>query len=76
MTIRQFVKQLQEALNQQAVNKSLQLGKGQCTSMEDYKKVVGYVSGLEAAGSLAESMIRQMEDAARGEDDKLPEMGE
>ena len=73
-TLRRYVKDLRTALNNAAVNKSLQLGKGQCATIEDYKKTVGYISGLEAAGEVAEQMLRGIEDASRDADSDLPEM--
>ena len=72
VTIRQFVRTLQEGLAQAAQQRSLQLGKGQCKNMEEYKRAVGHIDGLNGAGVMAESMMRQLEDAEAN--DGLPEM--
>lgn len=74
MEIRQFVSELKKALQQQQVNKSLQLGKGQCATIEDYKKIVGYIAGLDGACVIADKMLSQLDDAQREADNKLPEM--
>ena len=74
MRTRQFVRELQGQLQQQAQGKAMQLGKGQCKTFEDYKKQIGFIAGLEAAGALAEGMLRQIEDAERESGDSLPEM--
>lgn len=70
--IRQFVRDLQNALGQQSLNKSLQLGKGQCASMEQYKHTSGYIAGLDAAADIADKMLRAVEDAERQQN--LPPM--
>jgi len=74
ITLRSFVKDLQNALNQAAAQRSLQLGKGQITDMEEYKRVVGYIAGLEGAGQVAEQMLRSIEDQLREGEGQLPEM--
>jgi len=74
LTLRTFVKDLQAALSNASVNKSLQLGKGQCATIEDYKKSVGFISGLDAASQLADQMLRGIEDTARDGDNELPTM--
>lgn len=72
VTIRQFVKDLQAGLNQLAVNRSIQLGKGQCKDHPEYMRAVGTIAGLDQAGGLADSMLRQLEEADRDAD--LPQM--
>lgn len=74
ITLRSFVKELQNALNQAAAQRSLQLGKGQVASMEEYKKSVGYIAGLEGAAQVAEQMLRSIEDQMRENENGLPEM--
>jgi len=74
VTLRTFVKELQNALNQAAAQRSLQLGKGQIASMEEYKKSVGYIAGLEGAGQVADQMLRSIEDQVRESEGELPEM--
>ena len=74
VTLRRFVKDFRSVVAQNAVQKSVQLGKGQCKDMEEYKKNVGWIAGLEAAGELAEQMLRQMEEATDDSGDGLPEM--
>lgn len=72
VSIRQFVKDLQQGLNQAAMQKSLQLGKGQCKDHAEYMKSVGIIAGYDGAAQLADAMLRQMEEAERNED--LPPM--
>jgi hypothetical protein len=72
ISIRQFVKELRNVVNQQVVSNSVQIGKGTCKDMEEYKRKVGFNEGLDAAASLAESMYRQLED--RDKDSDLPPM--
>lgn len=74
LTLRRFVKDFRTALSNAAMNKSIQLGKGQCGSLEEYKKTVGYIAGLEAGGEIAEQMLRSIEDASSVADNELPEM--
>lgn len=72
ISIRQFVKELRNVVNQQVISNSVQIGKGQCKDMEEYKRKVGFNEGLDAAASLAENMFRQLED--RDKDNDLPPM--
>lgn len=74
LTLRTFVKDLQTALNNASIEKSIQLGKGQCATIEDYKKTVGFIAGLGAAAQVAEEMLRKVEDIQRDGDNDLPEM--
>jgi hypothetical protein len=74
MLTRKFVREFQNQLSINANQKSAQLAKGQCATLEQYKQQVGYIAGLEAAGGLAESLLRQIEDAERESGDSLPEM--
>ena len=59
-TLRRFVQDLRTTLNNAAGEKSLQLGKGQCATIEDYKKTVGFIAGLTAAGDLAVQRLRKV----------------
>lgn len=72
VTIRQFVKDFRGLINQQVGTNSLKIGKGQCASLEDYKRQCGFNDGLNAAAELADNMLRQLEEAERDQD--LPEM--
>lgn len=74
VTLRVFVKELQQGLAQAAGQRSMQLGKGQCKDFEEYKKNVGYIAGLEAAIETADRMLRSLEDQAREGENNLPEM--
>lgn len=74
VTLRQFVKELQHIIQQQAITNSIQLGKGQCASLEEYKQKVGFIRGLEAASDMAGNMVQQLEDQAREADKELPDM--
>ena len=74
ITIRQFVKELQNALAQTTIQTSVQLGKGQCATLEDYKTKVGFIKGLDGASEMAGSMLRNLEDQVRDAEDSLPEM--
>lgn len=72
VTIRQFVKEFRNLITQQIGNNSLQLGKGQCKDMEEYKRKVGFNEGLDAASQLADQMYRQLED--QDKEGNLPPM--
>jgi len=72
VTLRQFVRDLKHIIAQNGGQLSLKLGKGQCPDFPEYKRQVGFISGLEAAGELAEKMLTQIEEADVQGD--LPEM--
>jgi len=74
VTIRQFIKDFRQLISQQVGQNSLQIGKGTCASMEEYKRKVGFNEGLGAAAELADQMLRQLEESER--DDGLPQMPE
>jgi hypothetical protein len=74
VTIRQFVRDLQDGLKQAIVGESLKLGKGQCATLEEYKKYTGIIVGYERAAQLSEQMLRQTEES--DSDDDLPIMGD
>ena len=74
VTIRQFVRDLQEGLKQAMLNESLKLGKGQCASLEEYKKATGIITGYERAAQLSEQMLRALEESDN--DESLPTMEE
>jgi hypothetical protein len=72
VTLRQFVKEFRNLCAQNAGQKALQLGKGQCKDLEEYKKITGWIAGVEAAGELADQMLRQLEE--QDEKSDLPQM--
>lgn len=72
VTLRQFVKDLRTIIGQENGTKAVQLGKGQIKDMEEYKKIVGWIAGMDAAGDLADRMLRQMEESE--EQASLPAM--
>jgi hypothetical protein len=72
VTIKQFVRDLQEGLKQAILGESIKLGKGQCATIEEYKKHTGVIAGYERAAQLSEQMLRSMEEA--DDDDDLPVM--
>ena len=72
LTFRQFVKEFRSLIGQNTANKSIQLGKGQVKDMEEYKRITGWISGMEAAGELADNMLRQLEEQEEQQD--LPPM--
>jgi hypothetical protein len=74
VTIRQFVKDFKQACIQHSQQRALQLGKGQCKDIEEYKRHTGYIAGIEAAADLADQMLRQLEELVREKEDELEEM--
>jgi hypothetical protein len=74
VTIRKFVKDFNVIVFQNTAQKAVQLGKGQCPNMEEYKKVVGWISGMEAAAELAKAMLTQLEEIDSDAISSLPEM--
>lgn len=73
MTIRGFVRNFQELVEQQITRNSVQIGKGQCANFEEYKRKVGFNDGLHAANALADEMLKKMEESS--DDKDLPTMG-
>jgi hypothetical protein len=74
VTIRQFVKDLQEGLKQAILGESIKLGKGQCATLDEYKKYTGIIIGYERAAHLSQQMLMQMEESDHADDSELPEM--
>jgi len=72
VTLRSFIKDFRTLIQQNVANNAIQMAKGQLKDMEEYKRKVGYNEGLEAAGSLADNMLRQLEEAQDQQD--LPPM--
>ena len=73
VTLRQFVKDFQQGLQQAAFNEAAKLGKGQCKDFEEYKKLTGIIAGYDRAGSLAAQMMESLEETD-SDGDGLPEM--
>lgn len=59
--IKRFVSALDQAIQQQMVNESIKLGKGQCKDHEEYKKITGRIQGMDASISVAREMLRKIE---------------
>lgn len=76
VTVRQFVKDFQQGLQQAAFNEAAKLGKGQCADFEEYKKATGIIVGYDRAGVLAAQMMKAMEEADGDDGDDLPEMSD
>ena len=72
MTIRKFMNNFKQVVDQQKVNMALKLANGSTVNMEQYNRQVGRMEGLDQAVALFKDMVGQMEDAQR--DDDLPEM--
>ena len=73
VTLRQFVKDFQQGLQQAAFTEAAKLGKGQCKDFEEYKKITGIIAGYDRAGSLAAQMLESLEETD-SDGDGLPEM--
>jgi len=72
VTIRQFVRDFQEGMKQASLSESIRLGKGQCATIEEYKKHTGIIVGYERAATLSEQMLRALEEP--DQDNDLPTM--
>lgn len=72
VTLRQFVKELRAVIGQNVMQNAVVMAKGQLKDMEEYKRKVGFNEGLEAAGTLADNMLRQLEE--RDDEGDLPPM--
>jgi len=72
VTIARFINDLEKMVQQATMNQALQLIKGQCKDMEEYKRKVGVAEGAAGAVDIARQMLRQMEISE--EDEGLPEM--
>lgn len=70
LEVKRFVKAFETVVQQATLQRSMQLGKGQCADFPEYKRKVGEIAGLEAAVGLARDMLRQMELA---EDEDFPD---
>ena len=73
MTLRGFVNNFAQVIEQTKVNMAIKLQKGQLASMETYNRDVGRAEGLDNAVALARDMLGQIESAV--DEDDLPEIG-
>lgn len=72
MTLRQFIKNVEQVVAQTKGNMALKLQRGSLTGMEQYNREVGRAEGLENCVALMKDMLNKMEDADRDKD--LPSM--
>ena len=72
MTIRQFIKNYADVINQHKLELAVKLAKGQIGSMEQYNRAVGRSEGLDQSVQVMRDMMSQLEEA--DQDSDLPEM--
>lgn len=72
LTIRSFVKQAEQAVQQTKGNMALKLARGSVGTMENYNREVGRIEGMDQCIGLLKDMMEQLEEAQRQQD--LPEM--
>jgi len=71
-TLRSFVNDLSQVVQQTKMNEALKLANGSTGSMESYHRKCGQMEGMEQCVKIAREMLGQMESAQ--DDDGLPEM--
>lgn len=72
LSLRAFVKNAENVVNQTKVNMALKMQKGQINSLEAYNREVGRAEGMDQCIALLKDMLGQLEEAERNQD--LPEM--
>ena len=72
-TLRSFLNDLGNVVNQTRMNEAMKLANGSTTSMESYHRKCGQLEGMEQCIKMAREMLGQMESAAEREGE-LPEM--
>lgn len=72
MTLRAFVRNAEQVVQQTKVNMGLKLLRGSTGSVEDLNRQVGRSEGLDQCIGLLKDMLGQIEEAERNQD--LPEM--
>ena len=72
ITVRKFLNDLGQVVQQTTVNQSVSLANGSCPNMEQYHRRCGRIEGMGEVLKLAREMLGQLESAA--DNDPLPEM--
>ena len=67
LTVAKFVNDLDRVVQKAIAEKGVKLAKGQCATIEDYKRVVGQCEGMVVAVDLARQMLRNIEIAEQDE---------
>jgi len=71
-TLRSFLNDLNQVVQQTMVQSALKLGKGSCPNMEQYHRSCGRIEGMEETVKMAREMLGQLENAQ--EESDLPEL--
>ena len=71
-TLKQFVDDFEVIIKKGQLNMALKLAKGQCATMEQYKREVGRIEGMVLAVQTARDMLKAGEFSLT--DNELPEM--
>ena len=72
-TLRGFINDLNQVVQQTKMNQALKLANGSTGNMESYHRQCGQMEGLEQCVKIAREMLGQLEAAAE-QGDGLPEM--
>jgi predicted secreted protein len=77
-TLRSFVNDLNQVIQQTKVQSALKLANGSCPTMESYHRNCGRMEGMEETVKVAREMLGQIESAAQddGTLGELPPAGE
>jgi len=59
--VRQFVSDLRTIVGREQLHMAVELAKGTCGTVEDYKKRCGFISGMERALQLAEELTKKLD---------------
>jgi hypothetical protein len=73
ITLRDFIKNLEQGVNQTKVEQSLAIAKGSIPDMNAYNRACGRIQGMEAVVQMAKGMMEQLREMDDKEGD-LPEM--
>lgn len=73
-TLRSFVNDLGQVVQQARVQQALKLSNGATPNMEQYHRQCGRMEGMEECVKLAREMLGQLESAAEQSEQQLPEM--
>ena len=72
MTLNQFVRELNNLVQQAKLDRSLSIAKGAIPDMETYHRQCGRIEGMEQAVAMARDMVNTLRDREDAGD--LPEM--
>jgi hypothetical protein len=74
MSLRQFVQNAEQLVQQTQLNMALKLQRGSITGMEEYMRQVGRAEGLDQCVTLLKDMLGKVEDMERNKNlEEMPQ---